>query len=416
MSLLEELVNKRAATFELRENRRNILASHQSALAAYDLEIAELDIAIAALTPAPPTVSKSKGEEGGRAASTSPMYEDGDVVLLDSQPLASDESSSLTSSTDAAGTVELNDYAQGYADGVAGKIVDIFEHSTDYESGYDRGLAGLPFDVSDDEVADEVPEQEGDFDRGVNDGFAQSPAGPEPQSEAYWDGYKFADTAIIMDKMRAESQPQQPATPIPEGFTKWEGAGYEDAPHCKDVEVLFRDGRRLQGVSGEFTWSSAQQLLDAGWKHSDAEGGKIDPADDIIAYRIIETGAPPSELDSSQIEGDDRVENLHDQPKLTDKQYESLEPLPADKPSTVFLDQAEAAINDRIEDDASYAPVNNTDQPATTEQLEAAGIIDPAADDFAKGLLRETEAKAEPRKFGGIFGFGAKKTLVGEGV
>jgi len=53
---------------------------------------------------------------------------------------------------------------------------------------------------------------------------------------------------------------------------------------------------------------------------------------------------------------------------------------------------------------------------ASNNPLDAEPATNPIADDFAKGLLLETETKAEPRKFGGIFSFGAKKTLVGEVV
>lgn len=108
---------------------------------------------------------------------------------------------------------------------------------------------------------------------------------------------------------------------IPEGFTKWNGGGFTEALHCKDVEVMFRDGRVLQGVSGEFTWSTAAELLANGWKHEDAEGGKIDAADDIIAYRIIEAATADEQDDDTPAEhisiltGDPAIEpesGLHD--------------------------------------------------------------------------------------------------------
>ena len=142
----------------------------------------------------------------------------------------------------------------------------------------------------------------------------------------------------------------------------------------------------------------------------------------IEAYNALpaEAGAPPSELESSPEPGDDRVEPLHDRPKLTNEEFESLEKIAeyfVDQPtaliseeneaqsasetpvsSTVFLDQAEAAINDKSEDE----PVTHPD-----------------AAFWAKALPAEAEAKAESKRiniFGIEFGGGAKKTLVGEGV
>ena len=82
-----------------------------------------------------------------------------------------------------------------------------------------------------------------------------------------------------------------------DGATEWLGGGFTEALHCKDVEVLYRDGRILQGVSGEFLWSTASELLASGWRHEDAESGHISDADDIIAYRIISQPADHSEPD-----------------------------------------------------------------------------------------------------------------------
>lgn len=96
---------------------------------------------------------------------------------------------------------------------------------------------------------------------------------------------------------------------------------------------------------------------------------------------------------------------------------DKVEDAPPGGGANVFLEQAEAAILDKSEDElAAFAPVNNTDQPATTEQLEAENITQPVSNDFAKGLLMEAEAKVEPKRIR-ILGidFGAKK-LVGEGV
>lgn len=53
MSILEDLINKRAELLDLRNTRETHLQTHINALASYDRDIADLDRAIAALEPAP---------------------------------------------------------------------------------------------------------------------------------------------------------------------------------------------------------------------------------------------------------------------------------------------------------------------------------------------------------------------------
>jgi len=108
----------------------------------------------------------------------------------------------------------------------------------------------------------------------------------------------------------------QEAPAIPEGFIPWGGGEYLPVARGTPLVVLYRNGSEVDCTAGdemsEF-WHRSSTLVD----HS--------PDHDIIAYRVIETGETQSELDSSQIEGGDRVEPLHDRPKLTNEEFESLE-------------------------------------------------------------------------------------------
>lgn len=181
--------------------------------------------------------------------------------------------------------------------------------------------------------------------------------------------------------------------------------------HGTPLVVLYRNGSEMDCTAGdemsEF-WHRSTTLVD----HS--------PDHDIIAYRVIETGETQSELDSSQIEGGDRVEPLHDRPKLTNEEFESLEKIdgvldaepspilrsevpPAaetylapsgDEFATVngqthliVSDEAEAQGQAETAPQAAYAPIHNEDEPS-----------DAAV--FAHGLNVELDQKAEPKRFG----------------
>ena len=223
--------------------------------------------------------------------------------------------------------------------------------------------------------------------------------------------------------------PPQEAPAIPEGFIPWGGGEYLPVARGTPLVVLYRNGSEVDCTAGdemsEF-WHRSSTLVD----HS--------PDHDIIAYRVIETGETQSELDSSQIEGGDRVEPLHDRPKLTNEEFESLEKIdgvldaepspilrsevpPAaetylapsgDEFATVngqthliVSDEAEAQGQAETAPQAAYAPIHNEDEPS-----------DAAV--FAHGLNVEIDQKADntnPFNPFRLFG-GAKKTLVGEGV
>lgn len=62
MGLLEELINKRADTFSALEVQREFVRAHQSNVAETERELADLDRAIAALSPAP-SEEAGKGED-----------------------------------------------------------------------------------------------------------------------------------------------------------------------------------------------------------------------------------------------------------------------------------------------------------------------------------------------------------------
>ena len=234
----------------------------------------------------------------------------------------------------------------------------------------------------------------------------------------------------VCAELLAAPPPAQEAPAIPEGFIPWGGGEYLPVARGTPLVVLYRNGSEVDCTAGdemsEF-WHRSSTLVD----HS--------PDHDIIAYRVIETGETQSELDSSQIEGGDRVEPLHDRPKLTNEEFESLEKIdgvldaepspilrsevpPAaetylapsgDEFATVngqthliVSDEAEAQGQAETAPQAAYAPIHNEDEPS-----------DAAV--FAHGLNVEIDQKAEPKRiniFGIEFGGGAKKTLVGEGV
>lgn len=236
----------------------------------------------------------------------------------------------------------------------------------------------------------------------------------------------------VCAELLAAPPPAQEAPAIPEGFIPWGGGEYLPVARGTPLVVLYRNGSEVDCTAGdemsEF-WHRSSTLVD----HS--------PDHDIIAYRVIETGETQSELDSSQIEGGDRVEPLHDRPKLTNEEFESLEKIdgvldaepspilrsevpPAaetylapsgDEFATVngqthliVSDEAEAQGQAETAPQAAYAPIHNEDEPAA---------VHPDAAFWAKALPAEAEAKAEEQKFNPfrLFG-GAKKTLVGEGV
>ncbi len=148
-------------------------------------------------------------------------------------------------------------------------------------------------------------------------------------------------------------------------------------------------------------------------------------------------------IDSSQIEGGDRVEPLHDRPKLTNEEFESLEKIdgvldaepspilrsevpPAaetylapsgDEFATVngqthliVSDEAEAQGQAETAPQAAYAPIHNEDDLFVDETL---------AGSFARGPTRQAElaaeAELEPEQaskpkpsFLGLFGVKAK--------
>ena len=310
----------------------------------------------------------------------------------------------------------------------------------------------------------------------------------------------------VCAELLAAPPPAQEAPAIPEGFIPWGGGEYLPVARGTPLVVLYRNGSEVDCTAGdemsEF-WHRSSTLVD----HS--------PDHDIIAYRVIETGETQSELDSSQIEGGDRVEPLHDRPKLTNEEFESLEKIDGvldAEPSPILRSEVPPAAETYLAPSGDeFATVNGQTHLIVSDEAEAQGqaetqsaeaysehhegeytsdeidaIVDaltpnqrselngfvyhgedrldviaqldvklggysmsgssdlckvvrkrmndrfsgcasnnpldaepatnPIADDFAKGLLLETETKAEPRKFGGIFSFGAKKTLVGEGV
>ena len=238
----------------------------------------------------------------------------------------------------------------------------------------------------------------------------------------------------VCAELLAAPPPAQEAPAIPEGFIPWGGGEYLPVARGTPLVVLYRNGSEVDCTAGdemsEF-WHRSSTLVD----HS--------PDHDIIAYRVIETGETQSELDSSQIEGGDRVEPLHDRPKLTNEEFESLEKIdgvldaepspilrsevpPAaetylapsgDEFATVngqthliVSDEAEAQGQAETAPQAAYAPIHNEDDLFVDETL---------AGSFARGPTRQAElaaeAELEPEQaskpkpsFLGLFGVKAK--------
>lgn len=152
----------------------------------------------------------------------------------------------------------------------------------------------------------------------------------------------------------------QEAPAIPEGFIPWSG-GECPVPAGTIVRVKFRadwagDPEIYGPGQAEYIIADDGDTINKiSWQHSH---GQSQSWGDIIAYRIL---TPQTQPETSAL---DKVEDA-----------------PA---NAAFIAEAELAINDKSEDEpAAFAPVNNTDQPATTEQLLAEGITEPGASELA---------------------------------
>ena len=408
MSLLDELKEKRQDAIENFETQgadievtREQLADQQRVRAFWAAQIVDLDKAISALTP------------------------EGKEALLDDQPEPVPTEVRKQDEQDAAGDERAEMIAA--VERGESEVVEPADSSAFKEFMYLTGATrhdGGPCPVS----ADAHLEI---FTRGCREWPIKNIA--EVATHWTWRDQQPHATDIVAYRIvaaPAAPPPAQEAPAIPEGFIPWGGGEYLPVARGTPLVVLYRNGSEVDCTAGdemsEF-WHRSSTLVD----HS--------PDHDIIAYRVIETGETQSELDSSQIEGGDRVEPLHDRPKLTNEEFESLEKIdgvldaepspilrsevpPAaetylapsgDEFATVngqthliVSDEAEAQGQAETAPQAAYAPIHNEDEPS-----------DAAV--FAHGLNVEIDQKAEPKRiniFGIEFGGGAKKTLVGEGV
>ena len=400
-TMLDELQARRLGLFnelsqsDTEADRYSDLATrHRDIAAGIRHKIADIDKAISALTP----LSTDRG-----------------TALLDDQPETA--SPEFASEQGVTRRLLLADGSSYYIQ--RGLTVPDWISSIGYVEANDEDLP------TDDDVRGILAEDETQFPAAPTEVRKQD----EQDAAGDWTNGGEDRLDAVCAELLAAPPPAQEAPAIPEGFIPWGGGEYLPVARGTPLVVLYRNGSEVDCTAGdemsEF-WHRSSTLVD----HS--------PDHDIIAYRVIETGETQSELDSSQIEGGDRVEPLHDRPKLTNEEFESLEKIdgvldaepspilrsevpPAaetylapsgDEFATVngqthliVSDEAEAQGQAETAPQAAYAPIHNEDEPS-----------DAAV--FAHGLNVEIDAaKAQDQKFNPFWLFGgAKKTLVGEGV
>lgn len=169
--------------------------------------------------------------------------------------------------------------------------------------------------------------------------------------------------------------PPQEAPAIPEGFIPWSG-GECPVPHGTVVDIICRDPDIRVGQTNEV------------FAHMISWANEGNAAYDIIAYRVVEPATDKPLI----------VDDTPTIPRSEIPQGAAVETFTDAGVETVKLSGITHIVDDAPErvaetqPDAAYAPIHNVDEPATSEQLAAAGIIEPGASEMAAMRL----AKSKP--------------------